>query len=92
MNKYREARKAAGLTQKEMADLLGIPKEDHRQLGNRNQSPAEGFGVWKIRKHEKRPTVISGSLSCLHMRNRSNKGSFMGYFDNFITWGDSVNR
>lgn len=31
MNKYREARKAAGLTQKEMADIFGIPK---RTIGN----------------------------------------------------------
>ena len=46
MNKYREARKAAGLTQKEMADLLGIPK---RTIGNWEtevNTPAEW--AWRL--------------------------------------------
>jgi len=46
INKYREARKAAGLTQKEMADLLGIPK---RTIGNWEtevNTPAEW--VWRL--------------------------------------------
>ena len=46
MNKYREARKAAGLTQKEMADLLGISK---RTIGNWEteiNTPAEW--VWRL--------------------------------------------
>ena len=46
MNKYREARKAARLTQKEMADLLGIPK---RTIGNWEtevNTPAEW--VWRL--------------------------------------------
>lgn len=50
MNKYREARKAAGLTQKEMADLLGIPK---RTIGNwETDANAPAEWVWGLVKEK----------------------------------------
>lgn len=46
MNKYREARKAAGLTQKEMADLCGMPKRTVENWEGDKNVPKEW--VWRL--------------------------------------------
>lgn len=45
-NKYREARKAAGLTQQEMADLCGMPKRTVENWEGSKNVPKEW--VWNL--------------------------------------------